>query len=83
MAQAKPAPDLFVAAVAGLGVHPEEAVAFEDSAHGVTAALAAGLWCVAVPNEVTRTLDFGDAHLLVTSLEQVSLRDLATVGFET
>lgn len=79
--RAKPAPDLYVAVVDALEARPDEAVAFEDSAHGVAAARAAGLWCVAVPNEVTRTLDFGDAHLLVASLEEVSLRDLATVGF--
>ena len=75
--RAKPAPDLYQAVVDGLGVTPEEAVAFEDSAHGVAAARGAGLWCVAVPNDVTRTLDFSDAHLLAASLEEVSLRDLA------
>jgi HAD superfamily hydrolase (TIGR01509 family) len=39
----KPAPDLFLGAVADLGVAPHEAIAIEDSAHGVAAAKAAGL----------------------------------------
>ena len=47
-----------------LGVAPHEAVAFEDSPNGVTAAKAAGLYCVAVPNPVTASLDLAHADLL-------------------
>jgi HAD superfamily hydrolase (TIGR01509 family) len=64
----KPAPDLYVHVLRTLGVHAREAIAFEDSEHGVAAAKAADLYCVAVPNPVTRCLDFRSADLVVPSL---------------
>jgi HAD superfamily hydrolase (TIGR01509 family) len=73
----KPAPDLYLAAVAALGVEPHEAVAFEDSPNGVAAAKAAGLWCVAVPHDLTRDLDLSAADLVVDSLAAVRLTELA------
>ena len=73
----KPAPDLYLAAVAAMGAEPAATVAFEDSVHGVSAAKAAGLFAVAVPNRVTAGLDFSHADLVVTSLDDVSLEDLA------
>ncbi|MDQ1445143.1 MAG: hypothetical protein QOI20_1607 [Acidimicrobiaceae bacterium] len=69
----KPAPDLYAEAVASLGVQPDEAIAFEDSMHGVAAAKAAGLWCVAVPHALTAGLDLSAADLVVSSLADVSL----------
>jgi HAD superfamily hydrolase (TIGR01509 family) len=45
----KPAPDLYIAASAGLGAAPERTAALEDSETGVTSARAAGLFVVAVP----------------------------------
>jgi HAD superfamily hydrolase (TIGR01509 family) len=64
----KPAPDLYLAVLKRLNLNGDEAVAFEDSATGITAARAAGLWCVAVPNESTREQDFAPAHLHLESL---------------
>ena len=46
----KPAPDVFLAAAARLGVAPADCVAFEDSDTGVAAALAAGMVVVHVPD---------------------------------
>ncbi len=54
----KPAPDLYRLAVERLGVPPAAAWAVEDSPLGCQAALAAGLRCVAVPNDFTRPLAF-------------------------
>jgi HAD superfamily hydrolase (TIGR01509 family) len=71
----KPAPDVYLAALDSLGLAPDEAIAFEDSPTGVAAAKAAGLRCVAVPNEVTAALTFADADLVVPSLA-VPLADL-------
>jgi HAD superfamily hydrolase (TIGR01509 family) len=73
---AKPEPHVYLAAVEALGVEPAEAVALEDSAHGVRAAKAAGLWCVAVPHDLTRDSDLSAADLVVDSLAAVSLEDL-------
>ena len=46
----KPAPDVYVEAVARLGVEPVRAAAIEDSTNGLLAARAAGLGVVAIPN---------------------------------
>jgi HAD superfamily hydrolase (TIGR01509 family) len=70
---AKPDPDLYLEACAGLGLDGPEAVAVEDSPHGIAAAKAAGLRCVAVPNELTGQLDLGRADLVVEGLAEVGL----------
>ena len=54
----------------------DEAIAFEDSPNGVTAAKAAGLVCVAVPNPITATLALDDADLVLESLADVPLAEL-------
>lgn len=72
----KPDPAVYLAACAGLNIAPHEAVAFEDSMHGAHAAKAAGLYCVAVPNEVTNTMDFSTADLVINSLAGITLTEL-------
>jgi HAD superfamily hydrolase (TIGR01509 family) len=73
-ARAKPAPTLYLEALELLDVTPGEAVAFEDSPNGVLAAKAAGVFCVAIPNEVTRELGLEEAG---ADLVLESLADLA------
>jgi HAD superfamily hydrolase (TIGR01509 family) len=46
----KPAPDVYLAAAAALGVPPADCAAVEDSSNGLRAAAAAGLAVVAVPH---------------------------------
>jgi HAD superfamily hydrolase (TIGR01509 family) len=50
VARGKPAPDVYLEAAARLGVAPQRCAAVEDSASGLRAAAAAGMWVVAVPN---------------------------------
>jgi kojibiose phosphorylase len=45
---AKPAPDLFLAAAAALGLPAEDVVVFEDAADGVAAAHAAGMMAIGI-----------------------------------
>jgi HAD superfamily hydrolase (TIGR01509 family) len=77
-ARAKPAPVLYLEAVEALGVAATEAVAFEDSPNGVLAAKAAGVFCVAIPNEVTRELGLEDAgaDLVLDSLADLPPEEL-------
>jgi HAD superfamily hydrolase (TIGR01509 family) len=77
-ARAKPAPMLYLEALELLGVGADEAVAFEDSPHGVRAAKAAGIFCVAIPNEVTRELglEAAGADLVLDSLADLPPDDL-------
>jgi HAD superfamily hydrolase (TIGR01509 family) len=76
----KPAPDLYLLALERLGVTPEETLAIEDSVNGMNAALAAGLRVIAVPNAVTRTMDFARACARLDTLEGVGLSDLSRLG---
>jgi beta-phosphoglucomutase-like phosphatase (HAD superfamily) len=46
----KPSPDLYLLALRRLGAVASTSIAFEDSGHGVQAALAAGLATIAVPD---------------------------------
>jgi HAD superfamily hydrolase (TIGR01509 family) len=73
---AKPAPDLYLEACAGLGVDGRDAVAVEDSPHGIAAAKAAGLRCVAVPNDLTGQLDLSGADLVVERMAEVGLGEI-------
>lgn len=75
VAQTKPAPDLFLKALALLAINPEEAIVFEDSQHGIAAANKAAIFSVAVPNHVTRCLSFEEANLIVSSLCDRTLRE--------
>jgi HAD superfamily hydrolase (TIGR01509 family) len=73
----KPAPDVYLAALDALGVPASDTVAFEDSPTGVAAAVAAGLRCIAVPNEVTSGLSFPDAERVLPSFVAVTPGDIA------
>jgi HAD superfamily hydrolase (TIGR01509 family) len=74
--RAKPAPDLYLAACAGLGVRPDEAIAFEDSRNGMLAAQAAGMRCVVVPNALTIAMDLDGADHRFESFATISLQTL-------
>jgi HAD superfamily hydrolase (TIGR01509 family) len=84
----KPAPDIYLAACAALGVNPATAVALEDSADGATAAQRANLSLVVVtdrPWPQHRPLEWPAQRrpaLYVTSLRDPSVRPylLATDG---
>jgi len=71
--RAKPAPDTYLGALRALGVSASEAIAFEDSPNGIAGAKAAGLYCVAVPNGMTRSLSMTGADVVLPSLEAFEL----------
>ncbi len=48
--QTKPAPDVYLKAVASFRAEPSDCVALEDSVNGATAALAAGLRTIVIPD---------------------------------
>jgi putative hydrolase of the HAD superfamily len=72
----KPEPDLYLSALEGLGISAEEAIAFEDSQHGVFSAYSAGIKVVAVPNELTQSMNFSLAALVLPSLADISIQEL-------
>lgn len=67
-ARKKPAPDIYDYVLRQLGASAEECVAIEDSANGLRAAKAAGLYTIVTPSYWTRTEDFSDADLVLPSL---------------
>jgi HAD superfamily hydrolase (TIGR01509 family) len=70
---AKPSPARYLAALDALNVAPARAIAVEDSAKGVAAAVAAGLRCVAVPSRITQHSDLSVADYRITSLDRLRL----------
>jgi beta-phosphoglucomutase-like phosphatase (HAD superfamily) len=64
---AKPEPEVYRRALKAIGVDATDAAAFEDSPNGIAAAKAAGLFCVAVPNRMTTSLDLSAADMVVES----------------
>jgi HAD superfamily hydrolase (TIGR01509 family) len=72
----KPAPDLFLSALNCLEVSPQEAVVFEDSPNGILASRRAGIFCVVVPNRLTRHLNLDQANLRLNALSDLPLEEL-------
>jgi putative hydrolase of the HAD superfamily len=72
----KPDPAIYLAALAALQVSGGQAIAFEDSPNGIQAAKAAGLFCIAVPNEMTSGLPLDRADLHMRSLADMRLGEL-------
>lgn len=71
----KPDPSMYLYAAKQLGFEPSECIAVEDSAHGVKAAVAAGLFCVGfnsskVPEHVK------EAHHIVHRYDEIDLKKL-------
>jgi HAD superfamily hydrolase (TIGR01509 family) len=72
----KPDPTLYLEAAKCLGVSPEECLVFEDSANGALAAKRAGMYCVVVPNQVTKDLDFCEVDHRLESMAAIQLNEL-------
>ena len=73
----KPAPASYLYALEQLGADAGSAVAIEDNIGGVTAAVDAGITCIAFPNQNTADSDFGDAAETVDALDADSVVGLA------
>lgn len=65
----KPAPDCYLLALQRMGLQANETVAFEDTEHGVAAAIAAGLACVAIPTEMSAGHNFSAATVTLPSMQ--------------
>lgn len=71
----KPDPELYQRAAVRLALGTAEVIALEDSPNGILAARRAGVFCIAIPNPMTRKLPL-DAELRLDSLDEVSLEEL-------
>ncbi|WP_163689134.1 HAD family hydrolase [Mycolicibacterium gadium] len=69
----KPSPAVYLEVLSRTGCPPGRAVAVEDSANGVQAAVAAGLCCLAAYNSYTRSDDLSGATLVADGLTDPAL----------
>lgn len=67
----KPDPEPYLTALARLGLAADRCIAVEDSERGLAAARAAGLQCVVIPSELTRSGDFSPAAAILGSIAEV------------
>lgn len=74
--QVKPNPELYLLALAQMGLTASDVLAFEDSPNGIRAAKAAGLFCVAYPNAISRQLDLSQADMLLETIDEYTLQDI-------
>lgn len=70
----KPAPDVYELALRRLGLPADAAVAVEDTPHGVTAAQAAGLRCISIPNPFVPPERVSHADLVLSSAGECTLK---------
>ncbi|WP_431944804.1 HAD family hydrolase [Actinacidiphila sp. bgisy167] len=68
---AKPHPEPYLAGLKRFGATREETLVVEDSARGLTSAVAAGIDCAVVHNEFTKDNDFSQASYRIDSLSEL------------
>jgi beta-phosphoglucomutase len=68
----KPNPDIFLHAAKNLGIDPKDCIVIEDSVHGIQAAKAAGMYCIAINTGNDRHL-LGHADEIVDCYKQIDL----------
>lgn len=68
----KPAPDIFIWALAQMKLKPEEAMAFEDSRNGILSSKAAGLKTIITINGYTAEDDFSQAELVLDQMGEAN-----------
>ncbi len=68
----KPAPDSLLMVVEELHMRVSDCVLVEDSVRGLRAALAIGMPCVVIPNELTRNAAFDGASRILGSLDDLT-----------
>lgn len=72
----KPAPDIYLATLKALGLPAGDCLAVEDSAHGLTASLAAGIPTLVTVSDYTVKEDFAGARMVLAGAAGVSLDKL-------
>jgi HAD superfamily hydrolase (TIGR01509 family) len=78
----KPAPDIYLAVTARLGVPPDECAAIEDSTNGLRSAAAAGLAAIAVPHPryPPDPTALAQAKLVLTDLTGLTVSAITALG---
>jgi len=72
----KPHPQVYVQALAGLGLAAAECLAFEDSENGLRAARGAGIATIITPTTFTEGQDFSEAARVLPDLATLTIDEL-------
>jgi HAD superfamily hydrolase (TIGR01509 family) len=67
----KPNPEPYLMALKQCGLAPKDCLVIEDSPRGIESALAAGIRCLVVPNNLTRGSDFTGAWRVLRNCREV------------
>lgn len=76
----KPNPEPYLKALSLLNCKSNEAIAFEDSLNGVNSAVSAKIFCVNVPNPLTKHLIISNSNIRLNSLSDISLKELIEIA---
>lgn len=84
VAAKKPAPDVYLAVLENMRLHPSDCVAIEDSRNGLVAATAAGIPTVITPGIYTNEQRFDEAIMVTSDLGAVltEVLDVSPVSLE-
>jgi HAD superfamily hydrolase (TIGR01509 family) len=67
----KPHPEPYLKALEKSGLSKEECFVIEDSRRGLLSAKAAGLFCIVIPNELTKTSNFDEADMVLSHISEL------------
>ena len=67
----KPDPEPYRTAIRRAGFPGSECIVVEDSVRGLTSALGAGLRCVIIPNDLTRSASFAGAYQILKNIRGI------------
>jgi len=76
--QFKPHPAIYLHVAEQLGLKPEECIAIEDSLHGVTSAIAAGMFCIGI-NTSKKVELISHSHLIIDEYHEIDLHLLLEI----
>ena len=69
--RAKPYPDPYLAGMHKYHALPDECIIIEDSARGLKSALSAGIDCIIIKHDFTKTHDFTGAKSIISNIEEL------------
>lgn len=70
--ESKPHPEIFLKSVVHTGCLKSECIVIEDSTNGISAAHAAGIFCVAFKSEHSTGQDYSKANMIISDYKEIA-----------
>ena len=77
--KSKPHPEIFIKAAEASGHEKSECMVIEDSTNGITAAKAAGIYCVGFDSFHSRNQDYSKADLVISDFKEIYYSNIHSV----